>query len=184
MLVDLPVPKDSVIGELGVMRGDFSYFILDRLRPRKFFGFDIFNGHQWDAIWGVPIEEFFAGKTHLEYYKDKLRPFADRVVIEQGWNAETLPKYQEPIFDLLYIDAGHSYEDVLYDAEQAKRMLKPSGLLVFNDYIMFDHHQGAPYGIVPVVNQMVVNEGWRVIAFALQIEMFCDIAIQRIAPAA
>jgi hypothetical protein len=36
-----------------------------------------------------------------------------------------------------------------------------------------------PYGIVPVVNSLVVNEGYDVVAFALQQQMFCDIAIRK-----
>jgi hypothetical protein len=35
------------------------------------------------------------------------------------------------------------------------------------------------YGIVPVVNKMVVNQGWKVLGFALQKHMFCDIALVR-----
>ncbi|MCM2511256.1 hypothetical protein ACVCIC_04940 [Burkholderia glumae] len=44
---------------------------------------------------------------------------------------------------------------------------------------MYDPFVKAEYGIVPVVNEMVVNQGWKVIGFALQKDMFCDIAIQR-----
>jgi len=44
---------------------------------------------------------------------------------------------------------------------------------------MTDHILGVAYGVVPVVNKLIVDEGWRIIAFALQKGMFCDIALRR-----
>jgi hypothetical protein len=50
--------------------------------------------------------------------------------------------------------------------------------VVFNDYIMWDHVTDSAYGVVPVVNELVVNGGWEVVAFALEHQLFCDIAIR------
>jgi hypothetical protein len=51
--------------------------------------------------------------------------------------------------------------------------------LTSSGYIMYDHMQQVVYGVVQVVNQMVVEENWRVVGFALNQNMFCDIAIRR-----
>jgi hypothetical protein len=44
---------------------------------------------------------------------------------------------------------------------------------------MADHIQNSPYGVVQVVNELVTSSNWRVIGFALQQHMFCDIALKR-----
>jgi hypothetical protein len=62
-------------------------------------------------------------------------------------------------------------------------MVKDTGFLVFNDYMLIDHNH-ANYGIVPVVNDMVVNQGWRVAGYALDHGLYCDIALQRVKAAA
>ena len=37
-------------------------------------------------------------------------------------------------FDLIYIDASHYAPDVLSDAVLAFKLLKPGGILIFDDY--------------------------------------------------
>jgi hypothetical protein len=39
---------------------------------------------------------------------------------------------------------------------------------------------GTPYGVVPAVNELVAKSGWRVVGFALQPCIFCDVAIRRV----
>jgi hypothetical protein len=82
---------------------------------------------------------------------------------------------------MIYIDAHHSYEAVRQDAANAKAKLKGNGILIFNDYTMYDHVNRGPYGVVQAVNELVVLEDWQVIGFALQSQMFCDVAIRRAA---
>jgi hypothetical protein len=61
----------------------------------------------------------------------------------------------------------------------AEQMIAESGFLVFNDYTLLDPNNGAPYGVVPVVNDIVANRGWRIVGFALNVGMYCDIALRR-----
>jgi hypothetical protein len=168
-------PKGGVIAEIGVAIGGFSRVMLDALRPEKFVAFDLFELHNLESLWGHPTAEVFRGKLHRAYYESRF-PTA---IIEEGLSHTTLDRYPDKFFDMIYIDAAHDYEGVKRDAEISAHKLRSDGLLVFNDYIMADHLNGTPYGVVPVVNEMVVNDGWRVVGFALQRHMFCDIAIRR-----
>ena len=126
----------------------------------------------------MPPKEIFGDLTHPQHY---LKRFTGRpVTIEigkSGWH--TLPKYPDGYFNMIYIDGDHEYEGVKIDADLAKQKLNNDGVLIFNDYIMYDHIAGIDYGVIPVVNELVVNEGWEVIGFALNMWMFCDIAIRR-----
>ena len=177
--------KGGVIAEVGVAEGDFSEYLLNELRPKKFVAFDIFTMHEWDRVGGGPWRGIgkpnvlLENMTHLDYYK---RRFADRgaqVVIEVGMSSVNLKKYPDKTFDLIYIDGDHSYEGVKQDANVAKAKLADNGIIVFNDYIMFDHLNGVPYGVVQAVNELIVSEDWRVSGFSLEKNMFCDIAIRK-----
>jgi hypothetical protein len=172
--------EGGFIAEVGVAEGDFSEFLLNELKPTLFVAFDIFNFNmqEWGA-WGQTTAKLFNGISHLDFYK---RRFADRgsqVVIEVGMSHSTLAKYPDRFFDLIYLDANHTYEYVKNDAELAKSKIKERGFIIFNDYIQFDHINGIFYGVLRAVNELIVNDNWVVCGFALQREMFCDIAIRK-----
>jgi hypothetical protein len=65
------------------------------------------------------------------------------------------------------------------DATAAAPKVKPEGLLIFNDYIVWSHHENFGYGVVQTVNELCVNEGWRMVAFCLHEDMYCDVALKR-----
>jgi hypothetical protein len=117
--------------------------------------------------------------THLDYYKRRFADRGDHVLTEVGPSNVNLEKYPDKSFDLIYIDGDHSYEGVKKDANVAKLKLADNGIMVFNDYIMFDHQNAVYYGVVHTVNELIVNEEWRVCGFALEKSMFCDIAIRK-----
>lgn len=169
------------VAELGVAVGDFSKVMLHYLSPSQFVGFDIFTMHHSAGHWGMTIEELLKGMTHRKYFEYNLRDYAEVLVVEEGDSVENLTRYPDNYFDLIYVDARHDYEGVRADTEVSRRKVRPGGILIFNDYLMWAHGGGdhQPYGIVPVVNSLVVNEGYDVVAFALQQQMFCDIAIRK-----
>jgi hypothetical protein len=169
---------NGAIAEVGVALGDFSEFLIEKLKPSLFVAFDNFEMDHWSNIWGVPKDKAFHGLSHIEFYRKR---FHDRpqVKIEPGDSRETLPRYADHFFDMIYIDANHTYEAVKADTEIAKRKIKHDGILMFNDYIMYDHNAHFAYGVVQAVNELVVAENWRVVGLGLNPQMYCDIAIKR-----
>jgi hypothetical protein len=167
------------IAELGVATGDFSKILLRLLDPIQFVGLDIFEMHHADSHWGIPIEELLHGMTHRGYYEHNLRQWKDILVVEEGDGKTNLSKYPDDCFDMIYIDAFHTYEPVKAEAEICKQKVKPGGILFFNDYIMWSHCDHTPYGVVAACNELVVNEGYEVVGFALQQQMYCDMAVRR-----
>jgi disulfide oxidoreductase YuzD len=178
MVSALRAGAHGVVAEVGVALGDFSEFLLNELRPTRFIAIDLFTMHEHPVIWGRPSSELFRGMTQLEFYRTRFSDHKE-VAIEVGPSFDILEKYPDQSFDMLYIDAGHDYDDVAKDAAVAARKIKQEGTIIFNDYIMYDHIGGGHYGVVQAVNELVTQGGWRVVGLALQRHMFCDIAIQR-----
>jgi methyltransferase family protein len=179
LIADLAIPRGGTVAELGVALGTFSRFLVDNLQPRSFHGFDLFQLHHQKTLWGQDTHTLFQGMTHLEFYRAAMQSAGAEIVIHDGPSQSTLPLVPDHLFDMIYVDAEHTYDEVKADASLAARKLKSNGILVFNDYIMHDRFAKADYGVVPVVNEMVVQQGWKVIGFALQKHLFCDIAIAR-----
>ncbi|WP_341319323.1 class I SAM-dependent methyltransferase [Paraburkholderia sp. IMGN_8] len=169
----------GVIAELGVAAGDFSQFMMDKLQPKKFVAIDLFDMHKYPVIWGKPSTELFENKTQLEYFRMRFASKMDRIATEEGPSYDMLDKYPDGFFDLIYVDAGHDYESVKRDAEVSARKVKKSGTIVFNDYVLYDPFGEGPYGVVQAVNELVTAGPWRVAGFALEKNMFCDIAVKR-----
>lgn len=180
MIEGLSLPRENpVICEIGVALGDFTDVMIRKFKPSKFVAFDTYNLHACPLIWGQPSTVVLKGMTHLNFYKDRFASQADVMTYEVGNCHETLAAYPDETFDLIYIDAGHEYADVKVDTLNAARKLKRDGVIVFNDYVMYDHHANIHYGVVRAANELIVQENWRVVGFAFQNEMFCDLAVTR-----
>jgi predicted O-methyltransferase YrrM len=76
----------------------------------------------------------------FERFIDNIEPYKDRVTIHRGFSGEVLRKFQcVPTFDFVYIDASHYSKDVLEDAILAWRLVKPGGVVIFDDYTLQIH---------------------------------------------
>lgn len=176
------LPSQPSVCEVGVALGDFSEFLLNVLQPRQFIAMDLFGLDQLEVLWGRPTREIFQGKSHAQYYRDRFSSPSVRVM--EGDSVAALSSLPDRSLDLIYIDGDHSYEGVKADTAQAISKVTTDGLLIFNDYILYDHIQMGEYGVVQAVNELVSQTDWRIVGFALQYAMFCDIALQRAGSAA
>jgi methyltransferase family protein len=175
------LPRGGVVAEIGVAAGDFTEAMLARLAPRRFDAFDLFRVHEAERFMGWSPAQVFEGLSHRMHYERRFAAeiAAGKLHLHEGDSSCEMGKQPDSFYDIIYLDGDHSYEGVMRDAEISARKLKSDGIMIFNDYIMFDHVIGVPYGIVHVVNEFCVNRGWRVLFFALQNSLFCDIALRR-----
>ncbi len=129
------LPKQGVVAEVGVAYGDFSQEILARTQPTE--------------LHLIDLEQRWA---------DRFADRSDQVQIHLGDSSETLATFPDGYFDWIYIDADHSYEMVKRDTEVAKRKIKSGGLLVFNDYTVYDAFLAMPYGVPKTVHELCREE--------------------------
>jgi hypothetical protein len=171
-------PRGAAVAELGVAFGDYTQLILERTEPKLFDAYDIFVLHKHVMMMGRNTAETFKGKTHRQWYEARFCREIDagRLRIFEGDGAEQISKSAGPFYDVIYIDADHTEPAVQRDVDASIRRLKPSGLLVFNDYVRFDRY-GNTLGVMPVANDLCRNHGWRVEYVALEKEGHLDIAL-------
>ena len=129
MIAALPVPTGGKVAEIGVRRGDFSKTLINTLKPREFFAFDIFTCHQVENWNGLTGHQLFDGLTQRQYYEREMAPYLDVIRMVEGNSQETLRSYTDGSFDLVYVDAAHEYDAVKADAEYAVEMTAKSGFL-------------------------------------------------------
>lgn len=53
--------------------------------------------------------------------------------VRKAFSKEALPEMENDSFDLVYIDGSHKKDEALYDLQQAKRLVKSSGLICGDD---------------------------------------------------
>lgn len=175
------IAKNGVAIEVGVALGGFTQEILRICEPRLFYAIDTFALHTLVSFWGQSSARVLEGDDHETFFRRKfaLEIRSGRMIPRPGMSQEVLPTLSHNKADLIYIDASHLYEDVREDIRQAARITKPSGTIILNDYILYDHIEGVEYGVVQAVNEFVETGEWWITGFAFQQQMFCDVAIQR-----
>lgn len=181
MLRSFSSQKGLTIAEIGVAYGDFSKSILDILNPKSFHAYDIFQFHKVPVICGEKTGNILNGLSHRAFFEKRFAKEIDagQVLVFEGDSATEMEKREDGTYDIIYIDGDHHYDGVYRDAIVSMMKLKPGGILIFNDYIYFDHIAGYHYGIIQVVNDLCVNHGWEITHFAFHQQMFCDVAIRR-----
>lgn len=167
------------IAEIGVSIGGFSKFMIENLQPNKFAAFDLFNYHELELVLGKPSSEMLLNMEHDEYIRHVLSGYGAEIKTFKGSSLDTLKEIEDNSFDLIYIDGLHTFAGVENDTKNAIRMLRPFGVIVFNDYIVFDHLLKENYGVIEVANQLLHTNNYDVIGLGLEPGMFCDLAIRR-----
>jgi predicted O-methyltransferase YrrM len=59
--------------------------------------------------------------------------FSDIIIAKAGKSSEILPGLAPESYDIVYLDGSHSFEDVLFDLREAKRLLRPGGIICGDD---------------------------------------------------
>ena len=138
LLRALAVPHHGTVAEIGVAFGDFSAFLIETLEPREFIAIDLFNLHAQSKLWDMNVREVLEGDSHRTFYQRRLSASGCIVTIREGTSHIELARFPDDYFDLIYIDADHSYEAVTRDADAARRKLKPGGFMIFNSIVRVD----------------------------------------------
>lgn len=171
------LPAGLVVTEVGVGFGDFTEFLLQELAIEKFVGIDVLTLMDGlEELWGRKIEDVLKGKSHQQYYAGRFAQDA-RVEVRQGFSDTVLSGFDDEYFDLIYIDADHSYEGVKKDIAVAVHKIKDNGVIILNDYAQVTPNGFIPYGIPKACHEFMLDHRWEMVYLALQAGGLYDVAL-------
>jgi hypothetical protein len=153
-MLDL-LPRDGRVAELGTYKADFAREILARNRPKELHLIDVDY-----SLFDQTLSTDARVKCHHGLTHAKIAEFADNY------------------FDWIYVDAGHSYADVMADARASAAKIKPLGYLVFNDFAHIDPFLGR-YGVHRAVVDFALEMRWPLRLFAFSEYALYDVGLQK-----
>ncbi len=159
MLLD-KVAQGGVMAEVGVDRGDFSLQILTRCKPDKLHLFDI------------DMSRLVNPEVRAELASE-----GSRLKTHVGDSSTNLRKLPDAYFDMVYIDGDHDYRGVVRDIEAVLPKVKPTGILIFNDYTVWSPTSMYHCGVARAVNELCIAHPWKFRYMSLQSMMYNDVML-------
>ena len=124
------------VAEVGVADGALSNYLLTTIPTLYLYGVDIESN---ECIWAV------------------YEHFSDRAVFVERDSVDAAQSLANGFFDLVFIDADHTYDSVLKDIRAWAPKVRPGGILAGHDY-------GWEFpGVVRAVQEFAVATGWRLL---------------------
>ena len=127
-LIPLAGQENLIALQLGVFTGDASLWMLQNLNSVSLTDVDTWKGSDEDEHKAMDFEDVY--KTYL----DKVKDYTVHVKRTTTTNYLVTQYGSGGIFDFIYIDADHTTVGVLLDAELSWPLLKPGGIMAFDDY--------------------------------------------------
>ena len=163
------LPKEGIIAELGVDKGDFSDKIISLTQPKKLYLIDI-----WDS------ERYNMDK--MVYVKKRFQKEIDtgKVIIIRGTSENELLKFENGHFDWIYIDTAHTYEQTVRELDLCRQKVKDGGIIAGHDYCQGDIKNAQAYGVVQAVNQFCIKYDWEFIYITHETDRTLSFAIKKL----
>jgi SAM-dependent methyltransferase len=156
--------KSAVCAEVGVESGYFSAQILKRTAPRR-----------------LHLLDLDISQIRYDRYPELVSAVESGVVqLHQGRSVQIFSTFPDSYFDWLYVDGDHSFAGVTSNIRQAVRVVKPQGLIVFNDYVKYSPLEHVQYGVMEAVNDLCLRQDFEVVGFALHGLGYFDVALRKI----
>jgi predicted O-methyltransferase YrrM len=148
--------KNGNVGELGVFDGDGSAEIIKICNPKNLHLFEI-DDKKFDLL-------------------EKRFPQED-VYLERGDASQNLEKFDDDYFDWVFIDSNHDYNSTKRELEISHKKVGGEGWILLHDYIIWTNPVQKDYGVVPAVNEFIMDYDYRVRYLSLEHHGFHTIAI-------
>ena len=163
-MVRFCVPSNSIIGEVGVFKGEFAKF-LHSLNPQKLILFDLFQGvtvsgdQDGNNVQYANLDDEYKNISNWALTQQN-------IVLEKGDSSLMLFNYPNEFFDMIYLDGDHSYEGVKKDLEQAILKVKKGGWIMGHDYEMnmIKAQNTYTFGVKQAVDEFCIKYNQKIIA--------------------
>jgi predicted O-methyltransferase YrrM len=117
--------------QIGVYTGDASIWLCENILTDEtsfLYDVDTWSGSNEKEHEAIDFEKV------LEYYKERIAALQSTVCLRMTSN-DFFNQNKTIDFDFIYIDGDHTAEQVTKDAKNAWLLLKPGGIMAFDDYL-------------------------------------------------
>ncbi len=133
--------QDGIMAELGVFRGDTFFYLLDRFPNLSLVGVDT-----WE--WGARDAKGTGQDDGARSYRESPLPdfeadiradlpaYGARAAVLKSRTVDAARSYPDRHFDIVFIDADHTYEGVCADITAWRGKVRPGGILCGHDIDM------------------------------------------------
>ena len=145
----------QVICELGACKG-VNFQAMIRHNPRVAVGVDAWrdDGHVSRNDGGYAQAEL------NQQYEDVKQSVVGKpgVKLYREYTFDAVGRFEDNYFDVVYIDADHSYQGCLRDINDWYPKVKPGRFLLGDDYRIYEgRRRGVTFGVIEAVNEFVKN---------------------------
>lgn len=134
------LPKNITFAEVGVYRGEFAREIYNYCDLKKLYLIDCWQG-QTGEYERDPTNGTLRARGD-QIFMEVFNAFGNKPNVEiiKAFSTEACQRFEKNFFDVVYIDADHTFEAVLRDLKDWWPLVKPGGFLAGHDYV-----QGIPW---------------------------------------
>lgn len=157
------IPKGGIIAELGVFKGEFSKKIDEICQPKELVLIDIWEG---DSVYSGDVDgnhkdgkkEYYTANQVYDITVENTKDCKSKITIIKK-STDILESYEDNTFDMIYIDADHSYDGVKKDLELSYRKVKNGGYIMGHDYEQNFEKTNNVYnhGVKKAVDEFCIN---------------------------
>lgn len=144
------LPKNCVVGEIGVDNGDYSEKILETCTPIKLELIDLWGTNRYNNDKFLNVSNKFAEQINNE-----------EISITRMKSTEAADCFEDNYFDWIYLDTDHSYQTTIQELYAYEDKVKKKGYIAGHDYAMGNWNKQYKYGVIEAVAEFCVEENWR-----------------------
>ncbi len=157
------IAPNSRIAEIGTQRGDFAECLL-ATRPSLLVLVDLWrhqSGSYESDLSNIDDGGHASNMRHvIERFDHQMK--AGRVELVQGFSTDAADRFDDGFFDVVYVDANHTYDAVLADLEAWAPKIKEGGRLMGHDYTTRPEALAQGFGVVEAVEKFCTTRGWAI----------------------
>lgn len=140
--------------QIGAYTGDCSRWLLENVLTAD--DAMLVDVDTWEGSGDEEIHTTLDWDEVYARYREQVEPYSGKVWSFRGTSDDFFAAYEGDSFDLIYVDGAHTRDQVLADAENAAKVLRPGGLLVFDDYT-WAHHEGDDDRPGPAIDEFMAR---------------------------
>ena len=128
--------KINKILEIGSFEGAVACYLADNYENKTIYCIDHWKGNPEHQSYMEGVYERYLSNTQKAFSESSCNLITIRNYSHIALTNMYSDLYES--FDLIYVDANHTPKDVLQDAVLSFNLLKPGGIMVFDDYLWYD----------------------------------------------